>query len=76
MRNFFTQHLSDKEKEAVIEALETVEETGLRFITMVWSENGRGEILSNIPPFDTIRVLEEAIEIANTNPPRVKGVTN
>jgi hypothetical protein len=60
---FFGQGLSDKEKEVAVDTLEALEEAGLNFVVMVWTDGGRGDVVSNFPPHDTIQIIEEALEL-------------
>jgi hypothetical protein len=62
-KKFFNEGLSDKQKEIAIDALEALEDAGLNFVVMVLTDNGRGDVVSNFPPHDTIKIIEEALEL-------------
>jgi hypothetical protein len=62
-KKFFSEGLSDQQKIIAIDALEALEEAGLNFVMMVWTDSGRGDVVSNCPPHDTIKIIEEALEM-------------
>jgi hypothetical protein len=56
--------IPEHSKEAVEDAMRTLEHSKVRFVLMVFPENGVGAILSNITPEHAISALDQALAAA------------
>jgi hypothetical protein len=56
--------IPEHSKEAVADAMRTLEHAKVRFVLMIFPENGVGAILSNITPEHAISALDQALTAA------------
>jgi hypothetical protein len=60
-------HLNQQQQDAVAAAARLTEDAGLRFVFLMFTEDGVGAVISNIEPGDAVPMISEALKAAKAN---------
>ena len=60
-------HLNQQQQDAVAAAARLTEDAGLRFVFLMFAENGVGAVVSNIAPDDAVPMIDQALKAAKAN---------
>jgi hypothetical protein len=60
-------HLNQQQQDAVSAAARLTEDAGLRFVFLMFAEDGVGAVISNIEPADAVPMISDALKAAKAH---------